>query len=625
MSSDLLWGSNPGDVDQSKVDNRASTVAELILHRFESTPDAEAFRYPSDGGWESSTWGQAGERVRRLAAGLISLGIEPEQRVAIAASTRYEWVLADFAIMCAGAATTTIYPTTTPDEVSYILGDSGSRVVFVEDDEQLKKIREHRSELPDIAWLVTFTDGAGGADGGGRDGGADDLLTLAELEERGAAYLAEQPDAIEKAVATIGPDSLATLIYTSGTTGRPKGVRLTHDCWTYEGAAIDAVRILGPDDLQYLWLPLAHSFGKVLLSAQVQIGFATAIDGRVDKIIENVAVVRPTFMGAAPRIFEKAYGRITSTIEHEGGPKAALFHWAIGVGRRVSELRQQGTEPSGVLALQHKVADRLVFAKIRDRFGGRLRFFVSGSAALSQHLSEWFHAAGILIIEGYGLTETSAGTCVNLPGRFRFGTVGPALPGTQLRIAHDGEVLVKGPGVMRGYQGMPELSEEVLDPDGWFHTGDIGTLDDEGMLRITDRKKDLFKTSNGKYVAPQAIETMFKALCPYASQVVVHGEGRTFCSALVTLDEDSIAGWAREAGLEGRSYEEIAASDQARQMVQGYVDQLNGRLNRWETIKKFAILDHDLTVDDGEMTPSLKLKRRVVETRYADVLDSFYS
>ncbi|MET9023158.1 long-chain fatty acid--CoA ligase [Actinopolymorpha sp. NPDC004070] len=624
MSSDLLWGSNPGDVDQSKVDNRASTVAELILHRFESTPDAEAFRYPVGDGWESVTWGQTGERVRRLAAGLISLGIEPEQRVAIASSTRYEWVLADFAIMCAGAATTTIYPTTTPDEVSYILGDSGSRLVFVEDDEQLKKIREHRAELPDIAWLVTFADGAGSAEGAG-DGDSDNLLTLAELEERGAAHLAEHPDAVEKAVSTIGPDSLATLIYTSGTTGRPKGVRLTHDCWTYEGAAIDAVRILHPDDLQYLWLPLAHSFGKVLLSAQVQIGFSSAIDGRVDKIIENVAVVRPTFMGAAPRIFEKAYGKINSTIEHEGGPKAALFHWAVGVGRRVSELRQQGTEPSGVLALQYKVADRLVFAKIRDRFGGRLRFFVSGSAALSQHLSEWFHAAGILIIEGYGLTETSAGSCVNLPGRFRFGSVGPALPGTQVRIAHDGEVLIKGPGVMRGYQGMPELSDEVLDPDGWFHTGDIGQLDDQGMLRITDRKKDLFKTSNGKYVAPQAIETMFKALCPYASQVVVHGEGRTFCSALVTLDEDSIVGWARENGLEGRSYEEIARSDQARAMVQGYVDRLNAQLNRWETIKKFAILDHDLTVDDGEMTPSLKLKRRVVETRYADVLEAFYS
>ncbi|MGW5363740.1 AMP-dependent synthetase/ligase [Actinopolymorpha pittospori] len=614
MSSDLIWGTYPGP-DPSKVDDRASTVAQLILDRFAATPEEEAFRRPVDGGWASTTWRETGEHVRRLAAGLISLGIQPEERVAIASSTRYEWVLADLAIMCAGGATTTIYPTTTSSEVSYILGDSHSRIVFAEDDEQLKKIREHRSELPEIIALVTFDGAADEAEG---------VMTLAGLEERGVAYLAEHPHAIEQAVAAIRPDSLATLIYTSGTTGKPKGVRLTHDCWTYEAAAIDAVRILFPTDLQYLWLPLAHSFGKVLVTAQLQIGFATAIDGRVDRIIENVGVVKPTFMAAAPRIFEKAHGRIVSTIEHEGGPKAALFRWATGVGRKVSELRQQGKDATGVLALQHKVADRLVFAKIRNRFGGRLRFFVSGAAALSQDLAEWFHAAGILIVEGYGLTETSAATAVNLPGRFRFGTVGMVFPGTQVRIAHDGELLVKGPGVMSGYQGMPELSDEVLDPDGWFHTGDIAQIED-GMLRITDRKKDLFKTSNGKYVAPQLIETMFKAICPYSSQMVLHGEGRTFCSALVTLDADAMESWARENGQGGKTYDEIVTSEPVRVMVQGYIDQLNARLNRWETIKKFAILDHDLTVDDGEMTPSLKLKRKVVEKRYADILNGFYA
>ncbi|WP_020574579.1 AMP-dependent synthetase/ligase [Actinopolymorpha alba] len=618
MSSDLIWGTNPGQPDQSKVDTRASTVAQMVLDRVAATPDAEAFRHPvgdKSDIWASVTWREAGERVRLMAAGLIALGIAPEQRVAIAASTRYEWVLGDLAIMCAGAATTTIYPTTTSAEVAYILGDSHSRIVFAENDEQVKKVREHRSELPDLTTIVTF-DGASGE--------GDDLLTLADLEDRGRKHLEAHPTAIEDAIAAIGPESLATLIYTSGTTGKPKGVRLAHDCWTYTGAAIDAVKILSQDDLQYLWLPLAHSFGKVLLTAQLQIGFATAVDGRADKIVENLAVVQPTFMGAAPRIFEKAHGRIVSTVEHEGGLKARLFRWAFGVGRQVSELRQQGKEATGALALRYKLADTLVFSKIRARFGGRLRFFVSGAAALSPELAEWFHCAGILIVEGYGLTETSAATCVNLPGRFRFGTVGPAFPGTQLRIAHDGEVLVKGPGVMRGYQGLPELTEEVLEPDGWFHTGDIGQIDDD-CLRITDRKKDLFKMSGGKYVAPQLIETMFKAICPYASQILVHGEGRNFASALVTLDVDAIVGWAREVGLGGRPYDEIVTSDAARQMVQGYIDELNSKLNRWETIKKFTVLDHDLSVDDGEMTPSMKVRRKVVETRYADLLDSFYT
>ncbi|MEQ4205689.1 long-chain fatty acid--CoA ligase [Actinopolymorpha sp. B9G3] len=616
MTSDLIWGTNPAQPDQSKVDDRAPTVARMILDRIASTPEEEAYRYPVGDRWESATWQQTGDRVRRLAAGLIALGIQPEERVAIAAATSYEWILADFAIMCAGAATTTIYPTTTSSEVAYILGDSRSRVVFAEDDEQVKKVREHRSELSELTTIVTF---AGTADEG------DDVITLADLEERGKDFLAEHPTAIDEAAAAIGPDSLATLIYTSGTTGKPKGVRLTHDCWTYEGAAVDAVQILRPDDLQYLWLPLAHSFGKVLLTAQLQIGFPTAVDGRVDKIIENLAIVRPTFVGAAPRIFEKAHGRIVSTVEQEGGIKAKLFGWAFDVGRKVSALRQQGKEPSGLLAVQYTLADRLVFSKIQQRFGGRLRFFVSGAAALSRDIAEWFHAAGILIVEGYGLTETSAATCVNLPGRFKFGTVGPAFPGTQLRIAHDGEVLVKGPGVMRGYHNMPELSDEVLDADGWFHTGDIGQLEEGGVLRITDRKKDLFKTSGGKYIAPQLIEAAFKALCPYASQIVVHGENRNFTSALVTLDPDAIVGWAAENGLEGRAYAEIVGSDAARAMVQGYIDQLNAKLNRWETIKQFAILDHDLTVEDGEMTPSLKLRRKAVETRYAEILDSFYA
>jgi long-chain acyl-CoA synthetase len=393
--------------------------------------------------------------------------------------------------------------------------------------------------------------------------------------------------------------------------------------WTYEGAAVEGMRVLSPDDLQFLWLPLSHVFGQVLLAVQFQIGFATAVDGRIDKIVDNAAVVQPTFMAAAPRIFEKAHARIVTMIQSEGGVKAKMFDWAFGVGAKVSAVRQSGKEPSGVLAAQFAAADKLVLSKIRARFGGRVRFFVSGSAALDKTLAEWFHAAGLLILEGYGLSETSAGSTLNRPTQYRLGSVGPAFPGTQFKIADDGEILIKGDGVMSGYHNQPEQTAEVIDADGWFHTGDIGHFEDE-FLFITDRKKDLFKTSGGKYVAPQAIEGRFKTICPYASQFIVHGNLRNFVSALVTLDPDAIEGWAAANGLGGKSYAEIVTSDAAHAMVQGYVEELNAGLNRWETIKKFTILDRDLTVESGEMTPSLKLKRKHVESQYADVLDKMY-
>jgi long-chain acyl-CoA synthetase len=593
--------------------DRAPSVAHVFLERVAQSPHREAFRHPDGAGWRSVSWAEVGERVRRIAAGLLALGIVREDRVAIASSTRYDWVLADLGILCSGAATTTVYPTTGSEDVLFILGDSGSRVLFAEDAEQVAKIRAHRRDLPLLSKVITFD---GTADG-------DWVMSLAELERLGEEHLRADPGAVDDAVASIGRENLATLIYTSGTTGRPKGVRLVHDTWVYEGQAIADLGEITADDVQYLWLPLAHSFGKVLLSAQMAIGFASAVDGRIDKLVDNLAVVRPTFMGGAPRIFEKVHGKVVTMTHAEGGPKAKIFDWAFRVGIEVSRLRQEGREPRGLLALQHAVADKLVFTKLRDRFGGRVRFFVSGSAALHRDIAEWFHAAGILIIEGYGLTETGAGSTVGRAERFRFGTVGEALPGTEIRIAEDGEILIKGPGVMRGYHNLPEQTAEVLTPDGWLHTGDIGEIED-GFVRITDRKKDLIKTSGGKYVAPQLIEGQFKAVCPYAAQLVVHGDSRNFVSALVTLDPEAIEEWAAENGLAGRSYEEIVTSEAAHAMVQGCVDELNSRLNRWETIKKFAILPRDLTVESGELTPSLKLKRRVVEQRYAEVLDGMY-
>jgi len=601
--------------DLSLIENRARSVAHLFVDRVAKSPEAEAFRFPQAQAWESVTWAQTDARVRRLAAGLIALGIESEQRVALASSTRYEWVIADLAVMLAGAATTTIYPTTSESGVTYIVADSQSRLVFAEDDTQIAKLRANRAALPDVVKVITF-DGA--ADG-------DWVISLADLEQLGVVHLARVPSAVTDRIAAIEPQHLATLIYTSGTTRLPKGVRLSHDCWTYEAAAVDAIGILSQDDLQYLWLPLAHVLGKILLTIPLQIGFPTALDGRVDKIVDNLAVIAPTFMGAAPRIFEKAYSRITTMMSGEGGLKAQLFGWAIGVGRQVAVLRADGAKPSVLLAVQYALADKLVLHKVRARFGGRIRFFISGSAALNRDVAQWFDATGMLILEGYGLTESSAASFVNRPHAYAFGSVGWPVPGTEVQIAPDGEILLRGPGIMAGYHNLPEDYAESVDADGWLHTGDVGNLDERGFLRITDRKKDLFKTSNGKYVAPSAIETIFKGVCPYASQLIVHGDGRSFVSALITLDPDAMVGWAAENDMVDRSYAEIVTSTLAREMVQGYVDELNAKLNLWETIKKFVILPQDLSVENGDLTPSMKLKRKVVADKYKAELDSLYS
>ena len=598
------------------IENRAPSVARMFYDRVAKSANREAYRYPDeDEVWHSLTWAETGDHVTRLAAGLVALGIEPEQRVAIASGTRYEWIFADLAINAAAAATTTVYPTTAAEDVAYILADSGSRIVFAEDDEQIKKLVEKRSELPDVMKIVTFD---GQVDG-------DWVIGFDDLEQLGVDLLEKQPKVIEERVAAIEPGDLATLIYTSGTTGRPKGVRLSHDGWTFEGAALEAGGFLGEDDLEFRWLPMAHSFGKVLLTAQLAEGFACAIDGRVPKIVENLAIVKPTFMGAAPRIFEKAYGRIVGMVEEEGGAKLKIFRWAEGVGREYSQAVRSGKAVSPVLKAKYAVADRLVFSKVRERFGGRIKFFISGAAALSQDIAEWFHGAGVLILEGYGLTETSAGAFVNRPDAFKLGTVGLPLPGTEVKIAEDGEVLLSGPNIMKGYHNLESESSSALLPGGWLATGDIGEIDDEGFLRITDRKKDLFKTSGGKYVAPSYVEGMFKGVCALASQMIVHGNDRNFCSALITLDADAVAGWAETHGMSGKSYTEIVSSPEMHEVISNDVDELNSKLNRWETIKKFAILDHDLSVESGELTPSLKLKRKVVEENYRDILDGFYS
>ncbi|MCK1818890.1 AMP-dependent synthetase/ligase [Streptomyces sp. XM83C] len=615
---------------QTLIENRPPSVAGLFLDRVAATPDAEAYRYPvppasgeGPDDWRSLSWAQAAERVYAIAAGLIELGVQPEQRVALAAATRIEWILADLGIMCAGAATTTIYPQTNADESAYILSDSESRVLIAENAAQVAKAVEKRAELPELTHVVVI-------DPTGVETG-DWILTLADLEERGAARLKQEADLVKERVGKITKEQLATLIYTSGTTGRPKGVRLPHDNWSYMAKAIAATGLINGDDVQYLWLPLAHVFGKVLTSGQIEVGHVTAVDGRVDKIIENLPVVQPTYMAAVPRIFEKVYNGVAAKAKAGGGAKYKIFQWAAEVAREYARITQDNfqrtgnrTAPFG-LAAKHKVADALVYAKIREAFGGRLRACVSGSAALAPEIGYFFSGAGIHILEGYGLTESSAASFVNPGEAYRTGTVGKPLPGTEVRIAEDGEILLRGPGIMEGYHKLPDKTAEVLESDGWFHTGDIGELSPDGYLRITDRKKDLIKTSGGKYIAPAEVEGQFKAVCPYVSNILVHGADRNFCSALIALDEAAILDWAKENGLQGKSYAEVVAAPATVALVQGYVDQLNEGLQRWQTIKKFRLLPRDLDVEHGEITPSLKLKRPVVEREYKHLLDEMYA
>ncbi|MFI7415986.1 AMP-dependent synthetase/ligase [Nonomuraea sp. NPDC049684] len=587
-----------------------SSIPSLLRDRIAATPDAEAYRVPSGEAWTSLSWSEVGERVRGLALGLAGLGAGPGRRVSILCSTRLEWILADLAVLSTGAATTTIYPSNTAAECAFVITDSGSTIVIAEDDEQVAKLRSVQKELPDVTCVVVV-DGSASEDGW--------VVTLDSVGH-GQGGAPEDYDALVDAIAQ---DDLATLIYTSGTTGRPKGVELTHDNWLFAAGSVREIGLLSPDDLHFLWLPLSHSFGKLLEVVMIDIGVPTAIDGRLDRIADNLGALRPTVMAAAPRIFEKIHNTVVATVRREGGVKLRIFEWARETGLRVSRARQREAAVPLTTRVEHALADRLVFAKLRARFGGRIRFFISGAAPLSRDVAEFFDGAGLTILEGYGLTESSAGSFLNRPESVRFGTVGPPLPGTEVRIADDGEILIGGRGVMRGYHGLPQETAEAL-TDGWLHTGDIGELDPAGRLLITDRKKELIKTSGGKYVAPTYLEGRIKAACPFASHVFVHGDRRNYVTALVTLDMDVVRPWAEAESLPADP-EALCGHPRMREEVDKAIRQVNADQASYATVKKFAILAGDFTVETGELTPSLKIRRKAVEERHADVLDGFYT
>ncbi len=599
----------------------ASSYPGLFRRRVADTPERVAFLTPPDEPeqpWGEITWRQVGALADAAGAGMVALGLIPTQRVAIACSTRIEWVLADLGIALAAGVTTTIYPNTNADDVRHIVTDSETSLMVVEDAAQLAKVRSLPEFTEQVRHVVVIDDDLDEA-----QRSDPRVLTWQELLDLGRDRLAADPGCLDERIAALGLDDLSTLIYTSGTTGAPKGVELLHRAWLYEGACIKYLNFVFPDDLLYLWLPLSHVFGRDLLSVQLAIGFRAAIDGRVDRIVEGLGATHPTVFVGVPRIFEKVRAAVM-TAYPQNGLKGRISRWAFAVGRDSRPFRLAGRPLPPLLRIAYAIADRLVFSQLKTRLGGNLRMLISGSAKLSSQVQEWFYSAGLTIIEGYGATETAAIAFLNLPDRPRFGTVGPVIPGLETKLDADGEVMVKGPTIAQRYHNLPEETAEAF-VDGWYRTGDIGVLDADGYLTITDRKKDLFKTSNGKFVAPQKVENTVMANIPYVSQVVAIVENRKYVTALLALDPASLAKWAARRGKDGLSHAELVALPEVRESIDRRMRSVNNRLERWEQIKRYTILPHELTLADGTLTPSLKVRRGAVHEKYAEEIEAMYS
>ncbi len=572
-----------------------------------------ALRAKVGGVWQAITHTELAQRVVAAAVGLRELGIRPGDRVSILSETRPEWAIADYACLCAQAADVPIYPTLTAKQTEYILRDSGAVAVFCSTAEQVAKALEVKGHLPTLQHVIAFEPEA-------RRAG---VLTLAELEARGQAAAAKYPRAREEALA-VSPDAIATLIYTSGTTGEPKGVILTHNnLWSNVQAGLQVMALTNQDECLAM-LPLSHVYERMvdytLLDAGVIINYAESFD----KVGPNLLEVRPTIVLSVPRLYEKVYARVLENALSGSALKRKIFFWAKQTGDDWATLKlDQRPIPAG-LAFKHRIADRLVFSKLRARTGGRIRFFISGSAPLAPEIAKFFFSASLPVLEGYGLTETAPVLTLNPLTRPKVGTVGPAVPGVQLKIAPDGEILAKGPNIMQGYYNKPEATAEVIDAEGWFHTGDIGELDADGYLKITDRKKDLIKTAGGKYIAPQPIENQVK-LDKFVANAVLLGDKRKFSIILVVPNYEALETWAKGEGLSFGSRRELIALPAVQQKMEAEVNAKLGDLARFERPKKVVLLERDFTIESGELTPTLKVKRRVVEKNYQELIDRTYS
>jgi long-chain acyl-CoA synthetase len=570
-----------------EVERAAGTRTIAALWRRAQDRTGTAYLVETDGEWREVSWEEARTAVDELANGLLALGVGKGDAFGILARTTLEWVLFDFALGSIGAIGAGIYPSLPPKDCAYVLDHSDAVGVLVEDAEQQAKIEAERANLPKLQHVIAFAD-------------------LDDLRGKGRDYAAANPDALEQARDAIAEHDLFTYIYTSGTTGPPKACMITNRNYYEMVSAVDDVpEFIGGDELVLLYLPLAHNFGRCLHLLSAYVGCTIAFCPDPQRVAEAAAQVKPTVMPSVPRVFEKVHTAVQASFDDATGVKRRLIDWALRVGKRVSELRQQGEPVPTFLALQHRLADRLVYSKVKERLGGRLRLPISGGAPLAKEIAEFFHSIDILIIEGYGQTECTTASNVNMPTGFRFGTVGPAIPGIEVRAAEDGEILVRGPNVFAGYYKDEAATREVVDEEGWLHTGDIGHIED-GFLTITDRKKDIIVTAGGKNVGPQNIENELKASV-YVSQALVIGDSRPYLTALITLDEAA-------KGLSDPS-----------SLVQEVVDEVNADKASFEQVKRFTILDRDFTPEHDEVTPTLKLKRKVVCQHFADEIEALYA
>jgi long-chain acyl-CoA synthetase len=590
------------------------TLARMFWARVERSGPRPAQQFKHGGAWQTRSWTEVGESVRAVALGLLALGRQRGEAVGILAASRPEWVQADFAIFSAGCRTIPIYPTYPPDLIQYLVNDAEIKTLIVEDPAQLAKVHAVHAEMPGLEHVVVIQ---------GYDATLPGVLTWQALQQRGRDDEERWKSELAGRVADGRPEDIATIVYTSGTTGPPKGVVQTHANHLATLRSSEQTLRVTEGDVHLLFLPLAHSFGRLESFAGVYRGLTTAFAESIDKLAQNLPEVRPHFICSVPRVFEKVYASVMSRAEAGSPLKRKLFHWAVGVGKQVSRLSQARKPIPTALAVQHRLADTLVFSKMQAALGGRLRFAVSGGAPLAREIAEFFHAAGILILEGYGLTETCPSLTFNRLENFKFGSVGQAQPGVEIKIAPDGEILGRGANIAAGYFKKPEATAEVFLADGWFATGDIGTIDAEGFLYITDRKKDLIVTAGGINIAPQNIENLLKG-DPFISQVMVHGDRRPYPVALITVNPEELAKFARAEGLLITEPAALAKHPKVVERVARIVEERNAGLQSYAKVKKFSILPGDFTVDNGCLTPTLKVKRKVITDQHKELLDSLY-
>jgi len=592
----------------------AATIGKMFLASVNSFGKRTALRVKQGGTWQDISWIQFARNVRNLALGLIELGLESKERFAILSENRPEWAYADLAALSADAIDVPIYATNTPDQVKHILKDSASKFVCVSDSSQLDKVLQVRHELPALERIIIFDPAGQSSD--------KMILTLEEVLSAGRG--SGRPEAFKERLDRTDPDEVASKIYTSGTTGPPKGVMLTHDNFLSNCRASLDVAPIASDDVVLSFLPLSHAFERMSGYYMIlMVGGTIAFAQQIEKIPQNMVEVRPTVMFAVPRLFEKLRTQILERVEHEGAIGRQLFRWAINMGHDVSRLNLEKRPLSGTQKLKYSLGQKLVFNELHEKMGSRLRFFVSGGAPLAQEVAQFFHAVGITILEGYGLTETSPVISFNTLDNLRFGSVGQPVPGVDVKIATDGEILVRGPGVMKGYHGQPEATAEVIDADGWLYTGDIGYLDEDNFLHITDRKKDIIVTAGGESIAPRNIESMLK-LNKYIEKICILGDKRKYLSALIVPNFEALEKFARERGIWFKDRADLVAKPEIEDLIQSVVERINASLAPFETIKQFRTIPHEFSQKTGELTPTMKVKRRVIDQKYKELIDSMY-